>query len=62
MLFSGRASVNIILGNSVNELPHSQNGSYILPSGIIILVDEDVDAYMDGTLIFYSGEIEYVTE
>ena len=31
----------------------SVNGSYVLPSGIVVLVDEDVQAYMDGTLVFY---------
>ena len=31
----------------------SLNGSYILDSGIIVLVDEDIDAYLNGTLIFY---------
>ena len=30
------------------------NGSYILPSGIVVLKEEDVDAYMAGTLIFYN--------
>jgi hypothetical protein len=29
------------------------NGSYILPNGIIVLVDEDIEAYLNGTLIFY---------
>ena len=31
----------------------SVNGSYILPNGIIVLVDEDVEAYENGTLVFY---------
>ena len=31
----------------------SVNGSYILPSGIVVLVDEDVQAYLDGNLVFY---------
>ena len=32
------------------------NGSYTLPNGIIVLVDEDVDAYMNNTLIFYDED------
>ena len=32
----------------------SKNGSYILPSGIIVLVNEDLDAYLNNTLIFYN--------
>lgn len=31
----------------------SINGSYVLPSGIVVLVDEDIQAYLDGTLVFY---------
>ena len=32
----------------------SENGSYITPDGIIVLVDDDVDAYFGGTLVFYN--------
>ena len=32
------------------------NGSYILPNGIIVLVDEDIDAYENGTLVFYDKD------
>lgn len=34
----------------------SDNGSYIRPDGIIVLVEEDIDSYKDGTLIFYDAE------
>lgn len=34
----------------------SVNGSYICPSGIVVLVDEDVDAYFAGTLRFYDQD------
>ena len=30
------------------------NGSYILPSGIIVLVDADIEAYFSGELVFYN--------
>ena len=33
----------------------TQNGSYILPDGIIVLVDADIEAYYNGTLIFYNS-------
>ena len=36
--------------------PHTENGSYILPNGIIVLVPEDEEAYFAGTLVFYNGE------
>ncbi len=40
--------------NRVNRV--SVNGSYILPSGIVVLVEEDVEAYFAGTLVFYEKE------
>lgn len=40
----------------------SVNGSYILPNGIIVLVDEDIDAYYDGTLVFYNKDDILVTQ
>lgn len=41
----------IILG-VINQV--TVNGSYILPNGIVVLADEDIEAYMNGTLIFYN--------
>ncbi len=58
LLCRGRVSVGVIYGNSINELPHTQNGSYILPNGVVVLVDEDIEAYMDGSLVFSTGETE----
>ena len=40
----------------------SANGSYILSTGIPILVDEDVEAYLAGTLQFYHPDDLPVTE
>ena len=31
----------------------SVNGSYIRSDGIVVLVDEDIEAYLAGTLQFY---------
>lgn len=42
--------------NSVSVTQVSINGSYILPSGIIVLVDEDLDTYLNGTLVFYDKD------
>lgn len=37
------------------NIKRSLNGSYIIPSnGIIVLVNDDFEAYFDGTLIFYT--------
>ena len=39
-----------------NITKYSINGSYILPNGIIVLVDEDIEAYENGTLVFYDKD------
>ena len=49
----GGGLLNSIPGN----LPHTENGSYILPNGIIVLVPEDEEAYLNGTLEFRTGEV-----
>ena len=40
-----------------NEYVITQNGSYSLPNGVIMLVDQDIQSYLDGTLIFNYGFI-----
>lgn len=40
----------------------SINGSYILPNGIVVLVEEDIEAYLAGTLQFYHPEDVPVTQ
>ena len=46
-----------VLNSIPTDYPHTENGSYILPSGIIVLVPEDEEAYLNGTLKFRTGEI-----
>ena len=46
--------------NSIHQV--SVNGSYILPNGIVVLVEEDVEAYLAGTLQFYHPEDVPVTQ
>lgn len=53
----GLAEFGSVGALSLNELYHSANGSFILPNGVIVLVDEDIDAYMDGTLTFTQGDV-----
>ena len=43
---------NVIL--SITKV--SANGSYILPDGTIMLVDEDIEAYLNGMLVFYDKD------
>ena len=40
----------------------SVNGSYIRSDGIVVLVDEDIEAYLAGTLQFYHPEDVPVTQ
>ena len=40
---------------SINQLV-TVNGSYVLSNGVIVLVDEDVEAYFAGTLKFYKKD------
>ena len=39
-----------------NAVKINLNGSYILPNGIIVLVDEDIEAYENGMLVFYDKD------
>ena len=50
--YQGGSGGNIILSKQKVSL----NGSYILPDGNIVLVDEDVEAYLNGTLVFYDKD------
>ena len=38
------------------------NGSYILPNGVIVLVDEDIESYLNGTLEFHKKDSQLLTE
>lgn len=40
---------------SINCTQYTSNGSYKMDDGTIILVEEDLEAYLDGTLIFYDN-------
>lgn len=49
----------IIFPNSV-ALPMTDNGSYILPNGVTVLMLEDLEAYLNGTLEFNSNRHQSV--
>ncbi len=46
--------VNVPEMNKITQV--TLNGSYILPNGIIVLVDEDIEAYENGTLVWYDKD------
>lgn len=48
--------------NPFNITKVSVNGSYILPNGIAVIVDADVEAYINGTLVFYNPDELPVTQ
>ena len=61
MICNGSATDGLVIA-SVNNLPHTDNGSYIMQSGVIVLVDEDIEAYFDGTLVFIYPDNNLETE
>ena len=57
LLCGGRASVGFVGQNSTTPYPSTENGSYILPNGVVVLVDADIEAYINGLLTFdYSND------
>ena len=59
LLCNGRVTLSESIMSIVN-LPRSENGSFILPNGVIILTDEDIESYMNGTLEFIYPEDDSV--
>lgn len=55
LLCGGLASIGMIGPFSTNECPRTQNGSFILPNGVVALVDEDISDYLNGTLMFINS-------
>ncbi len=55
----GRASIGFVVPGSFSTttLPCSANGSYILPNGVIVLVEADVASFLQGTLVFTQGTL-----
>ena len=40
-----------------HSFPHTIFGSFITNEGIIVLQENDFEAYFNGTLTFYNGEL-----
>ena len=51
-----------IIGPMGNRILHSANGSYVLANGVVFLVDEDIDAYFNGTLVFFNSNNQIVLQ
>ena len=48
---NGRVMIGVIYDN-LNNLLSTSNGSFILPNGIVVLVEEDYEEYLNGTIVF----------
>ena len=47
----------------INSVTHvTASGSYILPNGVIVLADEDIEAYFNGELEFFDPDDNLQTE
>ena len=58
ILCLGMVEIGASIILSPTQLPRSENGSYITPDGIIVLVEEDVEAYLNGELVFYEQNVD----
>lgn len=53
LLCGGSASLGFIGTYSESSYPYTTNGSFILPNGVVVLVEGDIYSYIEGTLMFY---------
>ena len=61
LLCGGRVQTGFIqIQSLINKV--STNGSYVLSNGIIVLVDEDLEAFFNGSLVFYDKNDESLTQ
>ena len=52
LLCNGFASVGGTWHDGIGNYPYTLNGSFILPNGVIVLEEADMEAYLNGTLVF----------
>ena len=61
ILCGGRASVGFVqYPPESSTLYRTVNGSYILPNGVIVLVEADIAAFLQGTLVFTQGTLQTI--
>lgn len=61
ILCGGRASVGFVqYPPESSTLYRTANGSYILPNGVIVLVEEDIEAFFQGTLVFTKNALQTI--
>lgn len=52
------SNIVIVGPYSLNNTLYSDNGSYTLPNGVIVLMDSDINSYLNGTLVLYLKDDE----
>lgn len=64
LLCGGSAEIGFVQLNATStEIKYvTEKGSYILPNGVIVLVDENIEAYMNHTLVFQKKNNSLTTE
>ena len=64
ILCGGNADMGFIQINALSPQVQyvTNNGSFILPNGVIVLMPEDVEAYLHNILVFYPKNDNLVTE
>ena len=64
ILCGGNADMGFIQINALSPQVQyvTDNGSFILPNGVIVLMPEDVEAYLHNILVFYPKNDNLVTE
>ena len=64
LVCGGLAERGFVQLNALSAEVHyvTDNGSYILPNGVIVLVDEDTELYLNGTLEFHKKDSQLLTE
>lgn len=62
LLCGGLAEIGFVPINSTSIKYVSENGSFILPNGVIVLVDEDIENYLNGNLEFIKINDDLETE
>ena len=59
LLCGGLATAGLVNYDSLNQyFPRTANGSYILPNGVIVLEEDDFEAYLDGSLVFIYPNVD----
>ena len=60
LLCHGFASIGETYHEGIGNYPYTLNGSFILPNGVIVLDEDDMESYLNGTLVFIDPNADIV--